>query len=163
MLFVVSVAASIGLLVLGGGLASADVNDFTVTNFAADYYLSRSDPQGALDIHEQISVDFTDFNHGILRALPERYNGMPLHIKVEKVALNSVREQYTTYTSNGNLVLKIGDPNHTMTGKQSYEVDYKVVNVMRFPASHDELDWNVNGTAWQQPFEHVKATLHVPA
>src|SRR5579862_3390528 len=86
------------------GTAKADVNDFTVTNFSADYYLNQNDPQGAMDIHEVINVDFTDQNHGILRALPENYNGQPLNIKVEKVELNGQTEEYTTYTSNGNLV-----------------------------------------------------------
>ncbi|MFA5003872.1 MAG: DUF2207 domain-containing protein [Candidatus Saccharimonadales bacterium] len=144
-------------------IVHADFNDFTVTNFVGDYYLTKNDPQGALAIHEQISVNFRDNNHGILRALPERYNGMPQHIVVEKVLMNGHAEPYTTYGSNGNLVLKIGDKNVTVTGDQNYEIDYRVENVMRFLGGTDELDWNVNGTQWQQPFTQVTARLHVPA
>jgi len=155
---------SLLILVFSGlgwsGVASADVNDFAVTSFKADYYLTHADKQGALDIDEHIDVNFTDNNHGILRALPERYNGESLHLKVKSVARNGTPEKYTTSTQNGNLVLKIGKADTTLTGTQRYEIKYGVVNVIRFTGGHDELDWNVNGTQWQQPFYAVQATLH---
>lgn len=142
--------------------AHADVNNFTVTDFSADYYLNKNDPQGGLTIDEHIAVDFTDFNHGILRALPQRYNGQDQHLKITKVLRDGQAEKYTTSGSNGNKVLKIGNANATITGQHEYEVDYSVRNVMRFTNGHDELDWNVNGTQWQQPFTRVRAVLHVP-
>lgn len=155
---------SLLILVFSGygatGVASADVNDFIITSFKADYYLTHADKQGALDIDEHINVNFTDYNHGIYRALPERYNGESLHVKVSSVTMNGSKVPYQTASENGNLVLKIGDANKTVTGAQSYEIKYHVVNVIRFVDGHDELDWNVNGTEWQQPFEAVQATLH---
>jgi len=161
--FLVLVAVGASLTLSPAKASAQGVNDFTITNFAGDYTLSQNDPQGALDIKEQITVDFTAQNHGILRALPENYNGQPLKIHVKTVDMNGQSEQYTTSTQNGNLVLKIGDPNQTVTGNQSYEIDYSVVNVMRFTSDHDELDWNINGDQWSEPFDHVSATLHVPA
>ena len=145
-------------------VAHADVNNFTVNDFSAEYYLSRDDPQGALDVRETISVNFTDQNHGILRALPQKYNGMPLHIHVNRVSLDFHSEQYTTYTSNGNEVLKIGDPNFTISGTHVYEVDYNVVNVVRFDGKNaNQFIWNANGTGWDQPFLHIEARLHFAA
>ncbi len=151
------------LFLLVPAAAHADVNNFTVTDFSGDYYLNKSDPQGGLTIDEHIAVDFTDFNHGIVRALPQRYNGQDQHLKILKVLRDGQAEKYTTSTSNGNEVLKIGSADTTITGQHEYEVDYSVVNVMRFTDGHDELDWNVNGTQWQQPFTRVRAILHVPA
>src|SRR5207253_2609433 len=84
------------------GVSHADVNDFTITNFQADYYLSHDDPQGALDIDEHIDVNFTDYNHGILRAIPERYNGENLHVSIAYVQLDGATTKYSTSTSNGN-------------------------------------------------------------
>jgi uncharacterized membrane protein YgcG len=155
--------ASFLLLGLLSPLAHADVNDFVINSFDADYTLGTDDPQGTLAIHEELSVDFSDYNHGILRALPKRYNSMPQHVHVSTVTRDGATEDYSTYTSNGNLVLKIGDADKTITGLHHYEIDYKVTNVMRFVGSGAELDWNVNGTEWTQQFLHVTARLHVPA
>jgi uncharacterized membrane protein len=157
------VATLISLNIGLPGVAHADVNDFTITDFTADYYLNRDDPQGAMRVEEHISVNFTDYNHGILRAIPETYKGLPLHIKVNSVTSTSNAPiRYTTYTSNGNKVLKIGDPSQTVTGQQQYTLDYQVQNVITFYKDHDELYWDINGDQWHQPFTSVKATVHLP-
>jgi len=145
------------------GNAHADTNDFTVDDFTGTYTLSRDDPQGALGVQERIHVTFTDSNHGIFRAIPKGYNGHPLHLHVTGVFRDGNREPYSTYTSNGNDVLKIGSASSTITGSHEYDINYRVVNVMRFPADHDELDWNINGTEWKQPFTRITAHFVVPA
>ncbi len=144
-------------------MASADVNDFTVNNMTADYTLGTADPQGILVVREQLTVQFSDYNHGILRALPKDYNGSSLHIHVSGISRDNHPEPYSTYTDNGNEVLKIGSATSTITGLHHYEISYDVHNVVRFVGDKPELDWNVNGTQWQQPFQAVQATLHVPA
>lgn len=145
-------------------LVHADVNNFTITSFNADETLSRNDRQGELRIVEHINVDFTDYNHGILRALPDSYKHHSLQLKVNKVSSSTgAPTQYTTYGSNGNTVLKIGDPSKTVTGAQEYTIDYTVHNVITFYDDHDELYWDVNGDQWQQTFDHVSVQLHLPA
>ncbi len=150
------------LLVAAPSVAHADVNDFAVTDFTADYYLSQSDPQGTLTVDERVTGVFTSQNHGILRAIPEKYNGQPQHIEIASIQLDGQDEPYTTYTSNGNEVLKIGNANSIITGKHTFSIDYRVQNVIRFTDNHDELDWNTNGTQWQQPFYSITARLHLP-
>jgi len=146
------------------GVASADTNDFVVTNFTADYYLTRADAQGQMRVVEQINVDLHDYNHGILRAIPTSYKGHSLHLRVNKVSSTSgAPSQYTTSGSNGNEVLKIGDPNRTVTGVQEYTIDYTMDNVITFYGDHDELYWNINGDQWSQPFTAVQATIHLPS
>ena len=113
---------------------------------------------------EHITVDFSDNNHGILRALPETYKHLPLNIHIDHISSDSgAPVTYTTYEQNGNEVLKIGDPNRTVTGTQEYTIEYTMQNVVTFYSDHDELYWNVNGLDWQQPFQTVSATLHLPA
>jgi len=161
-LILASLTIAVG--VLAPGIAAADVNDFTVTDFTADYYLSRDDPQGQMRVVEKISVAFTDNNHGILRAIPESYKGHSVRLHINTVSSDSgAPSQYTTYGSNGNEVLKIGDPNRTVTGDQEYTIDYTLQNVIAFYGDHDELYWNINGDQWDQPFTGVQATIHLPA
>lgn len=150
-------------LVLVPGHARADVNDFTITAFTADYWLDNKDPQGSLRVKEEINVLFTDNNHGILRALPKSYNGQNLRTKFEKVTRpDGSTWPYTTYTENDNVVGKIGDPNQTVTGAQTFIVEYTMQNVVTFYGDRDELYWDVNGDQWQQPFENVTARFHMP-
>ncbi len=140
----------------------ADVNDFDVTSFKADYYLGKQSPHGSMRITERISVDFRGQNHGILRAIPKSYNDHPLNIKIASVkkADGSVWP-YTTYDQAGNLVLKIGDPDSTVTGQQQFNIDYSVENVATFYDTHDELFWDINGDQWSQKFLNVEANFHL--
>jgi len=146
------------------GIVHADLSDFTITNFSGDYTLSNADPQGELRIVERINVIFRDYNHGILRAIPNTYKKHKLQIHVNRISSDSVAPtQFTTYQSNGNTVLKIGDPNRTITGPQQYTIDYTVRNVISFYPDHDELYWDVNGDQWMQPFDQVTAAFHLPS
>ncbi len=159
------IASTASLLVLlVPGIASADVNDFAVTSFSADETLTRADPQGELRIIEHIDVDFNDYNHGILRAIPQSYHGHTLKLHINKVSSgSSAPAQYTTSSSSGNEVLKIGDPNRTVTGPQAYTIDYTVRNVIGFTKGDDELYWDVNGDQWDQQFGTVTTVLHLPS
>lgn len=144
--------------------ASADVNNFTVTSFKSDQTLSRNDPQGELRIVEEIKVDFTDNNHGILRAIPESYKSHSLQVTINSVssASGAPARYKAIHSEEGNLVIKIGDPNRTVTGAQQYTIDYTVRNVITFYEDHDELYWDVNGDQWGQPFKNVSVTLRLP-
>jgi uncharacterized membrane protein YgcG len=143
--------------------ARADVNDFTVTYFGVDYTLSAADPQGELHIVERIKVHFNDQNHGLLRAIPQTYKNHQLQMHVVSITSETqAPSKYSTYNQNGNTVLKIGDAKKTITGDQEYTIDYTLRNVISFYADHDELYWDINGTDWQQPFQGISATLHLP-
>lgn len=147
------------LCIAGGqSVARADVNDFTVNNFRADYLIGNDKTGGSLATIETIDLTFTDQNHGILRALPQKYQGFKTKLKVQLVQRDGVKEQFTTYTQNNNLVLKIGDPNKTITGKHTYEIVYTQERIINF-SNGQTFYWDVNGTDWGQPFEHVEAYI----
>lgn len=146
-----------------GDLAHADVNDFSVTSFSSEQTLSRVDKQGELRIIEKIDVVFTDQNHGIERAIPNTYKDHSLQIHIKKVSSPSgAPTQHRTYDSNDNTVLRIGDPDRTVTGSQSYIIEYMVSNVITFYDEYDELYWDVNGDQWKQPFTKVSVKLTFP-
>lgn len=166
----------IGLKILAGSIAGlvailavsspayANVNNFTVTDFTGDYSLSNADMQGELHIVEHIKVNFTDQNHGLLRAIPKSYKSHSLKLHINSISSESgAPTKYSTSTTNGNEVLKIGDPNQTITGAQEYTIDYRIDNVIGFYADHDELYWDINGDQWAQSFQHVTANIHIPS
>ena len=78
MLFVVAVPTA----------AHADTSEFTFDSFHADYSLSRdTDGTSRLAVVETIVARFPDFdqNRGIVRAIPNDYDGVPLNTVVESV------------------------------------------------------------------------------
>lgn len=151
----------VGLLM--PAIASADVNNFVITDFSADETLSRNDPQGELRIKEDIKVNFSDNNHGLLRAIPITYKRHSLQMTINSITSPSnAPVSYTSYISNNNKVLKIGDLSRTITGPQEYIIDYTLRNVITFYNDHDELYWDVNGDQWPETFTKVSLVLHLP-
>jgi hypothetical protein len=67
------------------------------------------------------------------------------------------------------LAVKIGDPNRTVTGRQSYEIVYTVQGVVNPNVQQsaggqlDEIYWNVIGTGWVVPISAITVTLTGPA
>lgn len=157
----------VAALILMTAPVHASTQDFTITSFTADYYVSRaSDNVSEMRVKEKIIAQFPteyDQNHGILRALPQVYNGHSLELAVQSVKdQNGTDWRYESYTENDNLVLKIGDPNTYVRGQQEYDIEYTMRGVANVPTA-SQIFWNVNGTQWQQPFGEVIAQVHIPA
>lgn len=156
----VTVAASV--LFAAAPAAAQGVNDFIINDFTADYTLSNQDNQGLLEVREQITVTFSGNNHGLLRAIPSVYKDQDLHLQVDSVTYgNGAAIPYTTYKENDNTVLKIGNPDRTVTGQQQYDISYHVENVIGFYDNHDEFYWDINGDEWLQVFERVSVRLNL--
>lgn len=141
--------------------------DFVIRNFTADYYLDRNTARTAtLRTVESITAEFPSFdqNRGILRALPQSYEGHSVSLKINSVTDEfGVPISYTTSEQNDNLVLKIGDPEKYVRGLKTYKITYASKNVAAIFADHDEFYWDVNGDQWQQPFNEITARVHVSA
>ena len=71
------------------------------------------------------------------------------------------RLDYPTY-----LKLRIGDPNKTVRGTQTYVMTYTVeglANPARAESGLDELNWLAVGGGWEIPIANVTVTVHGPA
>lgn len=148
------------------GRSYADVNDFTIESFEADYYLMRDEGgRSQMRVVEAIVAEFPayDQNHGIERAIPHMYDGHSVNLAIMSVK-NGVGKawQYTTYNSNDNQVLRIGDSDRYVHGRQTYVIEYMLRDVTKNFVGNDELYWDVNGTDWNQNFGSVTARLHIP-
>ncbi len=143
-----------------------NVQDFDIKSFTADYYLGRNaDNEAELRVEERITAVFPkyDQNHGILRAIPKKYEDNSLKLKVIGVTDQLGNEYpYSSSTQNDNLVLKIGDANKYVHGETTYVISYTMRDVITYYDEHDEWFWDVNGTEWMQPFGSVAARVHIP-
>ena len=155
-------AASAGVLI--GPAVRAD-EGWTITSFHANIALSAD---SRLAIQEDIQVDFgSQQKHGIFRTIPMRYRYDDTHDRYYDLAVSSVTDgaqpvMYTTSVDNYNEVIKIGDPNVLVSGRQRYVITYTVAGAMNSFADHDELFWNVDGALWPVPKQSVIATVKFP-
>ena len=146
-------------------VVAQDVNNFEINSFTTDYYLQKSDKKVAsMKVVEKIVATFPEYNqnHGILRAIPEKYEN-DLSLKILSVT-NEKGDiyNYSTSSNNSNTILKIGNANQFVHGRTTYVISYEVKNFINFNSPHDEFYWDVNGDQWAQPVGKVSAIIHVP-
>src|SRR5204863_1109900 len=134
---------------------SAEIRDYTVDLSV------RSD--GTLHVSEDIVYDFGgEAHHGIERRILvktpyDQRNDVERVFPVSNISVStrgdtpdglSVREE-------GNeKILRIGDPDRTITGAHEYLISYDVDDAMQSFDDHDELYWNAIGPGWQVPILH---------
>ena len=63
--------------------------------------------------------------------------------------------------SGGEVTLRIGDPDRTVSGRQEYVVTYTVDGALNAFDDHDELYWNAIGAEWQAPILAATATVEL--
>ena len=146
--------------------APAGVQDFSFTSYSADYYLAR-DAQGhsTLRTVETFVAKFPKFdqNRGMIRAIPNDYDGVPLHTTVASVTDARGAPVHFEATDSGHFTeLALGTDEY-VHGTQSYVITYTQQNVVRAfsDTNDDELYWDTNGTGFSQPFGSVTARVHV--
>lgn len=148
--------------------ALGNVNDFTITDFQVDYYLTK-DQSGRSQLRtvENITAQFPDIdqNHGIERALPLFYKKHSVDLKLQSVVDDEGNDlSYSTRRDeNDNFVIRIGDVDTYVHGYHTYVITYNQSDVTAFfsDTEADEFYWDVNGLGWSQPFTKVTARLHL--
>src|SRR3990167_8963024 len=147
--------------------AGQDPQNFTISKFEADYYLSRNQQNTSLlKVKEKIVAEFPDIdqNHGILRALPLKYQDHTLSLSIESVKkVDGSQWNFSSYKENDNLVLKVGDADRFVHGTQVYLITYSLRNVINNVSDHQELYWDVNGDQWLQTVTSAAARIHIPS
>ena len=161
----VAVLAAVIVFTLPSQAKALDPSNFVVQSFDADYYLSRDNSNRShLRVTEKIVVQFPPYNqnHGIERAIPNSYDGHTVALRVASVENEDGKPlAYSTYDSNKNTVLRIGESDVYATGVHTYVINYDLSDVIKTYADHDEIYWDANGTDWGQMFEHITARLHL--
>ena len=117
-------------------------------------------------MHEAIDVDFGALQkHGIFRDIPVQYGYDASHDRLygfENASVvdgNGAPVTFKQSRNGANVRLQIGDANRTVSGKHSYRINYRIRDGLNAFPDHDELYWNVNGSAWQVPTSQVSALV----
>jgi hypothetical protein len=118
---------------------------------------------------ESIDVDFRGLSkHGIFRDLRSVMDFDDRNRRVYDITLDRVTDvaerplKEKTTTEDANTRFRIGDPDHTISGPQSYRLLYRIGGALNAFDDHDELYWNATGI-WPVTIERATATVHVPA
>lgn len=131
-----------------------------ITQFNADIRIMQS---GEVQITEEIAVDFFELDkHGIYRDIPVVYtndDGSKYHTEIKNI---EVANDQSKITREGDYVrIRIGDPDHTISGTHTYTIVYTAVGVLRGFFDHDELYWNVTGNGWEVPIRSATASVRL--
>jgi uncharacterized membrane protein YgcG len=163
--FVVA-APLLGAALIPTHIAPAGVQDFEFESYSADYYLGRdAEGHATLRTVETFVARFPDFdqNRGMIRAIPNDYDGVPLRTSVESVVDETGADvPYDLSVSGGFTELALGTDDF-VHGRTTYTIAYTQQNVVRAFAdtNDDEFYWDTNGTGFPQPFGTVSARVHL--
>ena len=154
-------------------IAGAQDTGWTITDFHADYVVH---PDGSLGVIERIEVDFDGLErHGIYRTIPVVYKrqvSADVPLSAGRVRFSLDVRQVTDAAGNPipheisgiqEKEIRIGDPERTVSGRQTYVIDYALSGGLGFFEEFDELYWQVTGTRWPVPIEHASATVLLPS
>ena len=147
------------------------VKNYAITS-SGDYSINSYDinmivnENNTFDITETITVNFTDYKHGIFRKIPlrnkvERTDGTKSSNRAIIKNL-SVNEQYTEFTEDGYKVLKIGQTDKEIIGEKTYIIKYNY-NIGKDPLKDaDELYFNLIGNQWDAEIGKVTFSIKMP-
>jgi Predicted membrane protein (DUF2207) N-terminal domain len=124
---------------------------------------------GSIAVAETIVQDFGDVpRHGIFRTIPNRVPYDEESDRVYPIELVSVRASQGTpsdvQTSEeaGHFIIRIGDPDVTITGRHTYSISYVVDGALNDFPTHQELYWNAIGDDWEQPIGEMRVRVAGP-
>ncbi|MBU1348690.1 DUF2207 domain-containing protein [Patescibacteria group bacterium] len=155
-----TVVALAAVLLPSTAFAEEAIRDFSVD--------ATVDSERLLRVTETITYDFGDEErHGIYRYIPTQFvrNGVDYdyRIKVVDVTMDGEPATYVSSGGSGQVCVKIGDADVTITGPHTYAITYETDRAVTFFDDHTELYWNVTGNEWAIPIEASDFTLTLPA
>ncbi len=137
-----------------------------IQSFDARYDINQD---GTVRVEERITYDFgLAERHGIIRRIPylkKNNEGKRFILEYRDFRVTDGRGQsYRVEESreDGHTILKIGDPDRTVSGIRTYVISYRVSGALTYFSDHDELYWNVTGNAWEAPIRQIRATVTLP-
>src|SRR5690606_16096641 len=160
---VTALSLSLALLLITP-IASAQ-NSFDLHVDAMNSSISIEE-DGVVNITEEVKVTFLEEFHGIYRYIPYIYSTsdqeLYTEITVHQVLRNGADERFKEDRENGNVELKIGNPDQTISGTHTYTISYTAKGILRSFDGYDEFYWNVTGEDWEMPINEVQATVTLP-
>lgn len=134
---------------------------------------------GSIDVTETIVYDFASRQaHGIERYVTTSgvWTGEPPEGEedgdyIRRTPISNIEVRSTTGAPDRfevfdeedyNTRIRVGDPNRTISGEQTYVVSYRLGGVINEFDEHDELYYNVTGNGWAVPMADVSLVVEFP-
>ncbi|HCC08064.1 MAG TPA: hypothetical protein DEP72_07925 [Clostridiales bacterium] len=142
---------------------SASTSEYVISNYDVNLTVNENN---TLNIIENIVTYFKIDKHGIFRKIPLkneviRLDGTKSYNRA-KISDIKVSDNYTTYNEAGNKVIKIGNPDYTLTGEKDYTISYSYNIGKDTGKGYDELYFNLIGTGWDTTISNVTFTINMP-
>ena len=165
---------ALSVLLLGLGLllalpsAAHAADGERILSFTADYAV-QSD--GSMDVTETLVWQFAgDTSHGIQRFVrtsagydpkPDTYRRYELS-DVSVSSPSGAPSDVAVSETGAETRIRIGSPDQTVQGRQTYVVRYHLAHVVNGFEDHSELYWNVTGERVDIPTDSVRVTVRGP-
>jgi len=139
-----------------------------INSFRSDIVVNTD---STVSVTETIQYDFKDNEkHGIYRTIPlTDVVGSFDTLKISNIKVTDDKgTPYIFDKNNSNLFgggevnIKIGDPDKTISGIHTYVITYDLKNALGYFDDRTEIYWNVTGNEWQVPIWHAETYITLP-
>ncbi len=122
-------------------------------------------PEGVYQVQEEISMTFLKPLHGFYRVLPTEYNFNDPSKQDIRVHVMDIRASDTLSVTreSGYTVIRVGDANRTVTGRQQYRISYLYDIGADRNAGFDEFYFNLAGEDWEVPIAAFAFSVRFPS
>lgn len=103
-------------------------------------------------------------HHGIYRDIYP-YSSLEMKMDIQDVKVfdeNGEVHEFEVSRSKENVGIKIGDPDTTFSGEETYIISYRATKAVAQFETFDEIYWNVTGNDWGMPIYSARATVRLP-
>lgn len=135
-----------------------------IQRFTVEAELSKN---RLFQVKETIEYDFGDTDrHGMFRFIPDEFivnnKRWDTGLRFLGAELNQLLVPFRVSSQGVFKIIRIGDPQTTVTGRQLYTILYQANRVVRDETDHQELYWNVTGNDWEIPIQEAEFVLKGP-
>src|SRR4030095_8374168 len=139
------------------------------TGVKAEYFIIKNfqlavnfTEDGYANFDETIEVEFSEPRHGIFQFIPMRgeIHGRGVTWIFKDIEVEGYK--FSTFKENDNIVIKIGDPDRMVDGRQIYHISFKVLNTLNFFKDNIEFYWDLLGVSWTTDIENFSFDLKFP-
>jgi uncharacterized membrane protein len=156
------------LVIVPVSASAQSLGGYEITGYDVKTVISENN---VYNITETINVHFNEYRHGIYRDIPINREMMRIDSKGERITTrvpSSVWDvkvegwQYSVGGDGRTASIRIGDPDSTVTGDQTYKISYKLGfgndGVERF----DEAYYNIIGIDWDTTIDNITFSVTLP-
>ena len=137
--------------------------DYVINEYNIDIVVNENN---TLNITEKIGAYFNTYKHGIFRKIPlknkvTRLDGTTSNNRV-KISNINVNDNYSLSNEGIYKVIKIGNPDYTVTGQKNYTISYLYNLGKDTGKGYDELYFNLIGDEWDTKISNITFTITMP-